>query len=292
MTDIDRRALFGAMGAGLLLAGCCPKPKKDDEVAKPTEKPLDEGSCGDAVGTGSGEHALWGDSVNRPRPRGVSTSTPFQPGYVCAAYTRFEPDGIVVRQGHVRLTGTAVGSEAEQNQIAIMLLKELKSPSASPQVNVEFASQNFENFSMNGQQVMVLFIDNPPSLVRFVSDADMPPATATEPKEDYLEHIVRFTQFSGQNIGEEMKKNNAFANLKPIDVSDPALDGPLAYRLDFWNRTLSGDIQANKTDASTHARYSMNVHLKMSAKPVGGAGSTVTFPLVLDPDTGNMGSNP
>jgi hypothetical protein len=292
MIEISRRTLFGAMGAGLVLASC----RNPDEPERPGEKVAGNATegkdCPGILGKGVGESALWGDSVNRPRPRFVPAAAQFKPGYVCAAYTRFEPDGIIVRQGHAQLTGTAIDSETEQNQIAVKLLKELRSPSTSPLVNVEFPSQNFENFSMNGQQVLVLFIDNPPSLVRFVSAADMPPATGGKPQENFLEHIVRFTQFSGQNIGEEMQKNHAFAALKPLDVSGQGLDGLLAYRLNFWNTIAGKNIEAKKSDPTTHARYSMNIYLRMTAKPAGSGGSTVGFPLVLDPDTGNMGANP
>jgi hypothetical protein len=80
--------------------------------------------------------------------------------------------------------------------------------------------------------------------------------------------------------------------LKPIDASGQGLDGLLAYRLNFWNTVAGKQVVAKKEDPTTHARYSMNVYLRMTAKPVGTSGSTVNFPLVLDPDTGNMGSNP
>jgi hypothetical protein len=290
MTDINRRTLFGAMGAGLVLAGCRRKPDTPDEPL--VGNPAGGKSCGGVVGGGAGESAIWGDPVTLPRPRFVPASAQFNPGFVCAAYARFESTGLVVRQGHVQLTGTAVNSEAQQNDVAVKLLKELRSPSTSPPVAVQFPSQNFDNFSMNGQQVLVLFVDNPPSLVRFVADADMPPAKPPKPRENFLEHIVRFTQFSGQNIGEEMTQNHAFAALKAIDVSGQGLDGLLAYRLNFWNTIGGKPIVAKKEDPTTHARYSMNVHLKMAAKPVGTGSSTFTFPLVLDPDTGNMGSNP
>ena len=288
MTAIDRRTLFGAMGAGLLVAGCR-RGSKPDTVKK------DEG-CGE-VGTSSGEHKVWGDTVNRPRPRGVSASTAFTPEYVCAAYIRFDPDGIFVRQGYVQLTGNAVNSESDQNAIAVKLLHELKAPTSNPPVNVEFLSSNFDDFSMNGKQVLVLFVDNLPSFVRFVGDADMQPGTSTIPRENYLEHIVRFTQFSGRIYGKEMEKNHAFCALKPIDLSGEGFAGPIAYRLNYWNRTLlGGDINSmsnrpDKNHPETWRQFSMNIHLKMTAKPTG-SGPTVTFPVVLDPDTGNMGSNP
>jgi hypothetical protein len=288
MSAIDRRMLFGAMGAGLLLAGCKHGEKKDDVLKEDKD-------CGDS-GHGAGESKLWGDPVSQKRPRGVSSMTPFKPDYLCAAYIRFEADGIVVRQGYVHLTGSAVDSEAEQNALAVKLLHELKAPSTPPQVTVEFPYSDFDNFSMNGEQVLVLFVDNLPSLVRFVADSDMQPATPQKPKENFLDHIVRFTRFSGRLYGQEMEKNYAFCALKPIDLTGQGFEGTLAYRMNYWNRTLAGDINSmsNKPDKNhpeTWRRFSMNIHLRMAAKPTG-SGSTVTFPVVLDPDTGNMGSNP
>ena len=291
MTGIDRRTLFGALGAGLVLASCRPKPK--DESGKPDlGGKFEESGCG-VVGNASGESALWGDTVNRPLPRGVPPGTAFKPEYLCAAYIRFEPDGIVVRQGHVRLTGTAVDSETEQGQIAQKLLMALKNPGSETGVNVEFQSENFDNFSLNGQQVLVLFVDNNPALARFVSAADMPPPKPGKPQEDFLEHIVRFTQFSGETLGEEVQKNYNFCALKPVSPALQGFDTPLAYRLNFWNRDASGSpIKAEKDKPDTHYRYSMNIHLKYAAKPGGTAGGSKYFPVILDPDTGNMGSNP
>ena len=291
MTDIDRRTLFGAMGAGLVLAGCSSKPKDEDSKGELSGK-LKESGCG-SVGSGAGESELWGDSVTRERPRRLPPGTLFKPEYLCAAYIRFEKDGIVVRQGHVRLTGTAVDSETEQAQIAQKLLTALKSPGSPTGVNVEFQSENFENFSLNGPQVLVLFVDNDPNLARFVSTADMPPQRPGKDPENYLEHIVRFTQFSGVTLGEEVQKNYNFYALKPVSPALQGFDSPLAYRLNFWNLDASGNpIKAKKDEPATHYRYSMNIYLRYAAKLAGAGGGKASFPVILDPDTGNMGSNP
>jgi hypothetical protein len=289
MIELNRRTLFGAMGAGLVLAGCRRSDKKEDAKAI-AEKPLDGDSCG-AVGSSAGESALWGDTVNRETPRGVPPGTPFTPDYLCAAYIRLEPTGIVVRQGHVKLTGSAVTSETEQNQIARQLLAALKSPGSPTNVNVEFRHDNFDDFSLNGKQVLVLFVDNDPALARFVSAADMPPAKPGGGQEDFLDHIVRFTQFSGETLGEQVQKNFSFCALKAVTPPLQGFDSDLAYRLNFWNRNMAGQqIQADKNDPATQYRYSMNIHLRIAAKP--GGGGMKTFPVILDPDTGNMGSNP
>lgn len=288
MTKISRRTLFGAMGAGLVLASC--RRGEEEPDGMPTVGKLDsEDSCGSATG----ESALWGDTVNRPKPRGVPPTMTFSPNYLCAAYIRFEPTGIVVKQGHVQLLGSAVTDEAEQNALAQKLLTSLKNPSAPTGINVEFPHQNFENFSLNGQQVLVLFVDNDPALARFVSAADMPPPKPGEAPQDVLDHIVRFTQFSGVNLGEEVQKNYNFCAIKEVVPALQGFDTTLAYRLNFWNRTAGNTpIQANKNDPSTHYRYSMNIHLRLAAKPSGAGGGAVSFPVILDPDTGNMGSNP
>ena len=290
MTEIDRRTLFGALGAGLVLVSCTPGAKKRKEGKKEEFGNPEEG---DSCGSAAGESALWGDKVNKPTPRGVPKGTAFKPDYLCAAYIRFEQDGIVVRQGHVHLMGTAVDSEAEQAAIAQKLLMALKNPGNPTGVNVEFRHDNFDDFSLNGKQVLVLFVDNDPSVARFVAKKDMPPAEPGKPQEDVLDHIVRFTQFSGVNLGEEAKKNYNFCALKPVEPPLQGFDSPIAYRLNFWNRDGSGDqIKAVKGKPETHFRYSMNIHLRFAAKPSGAGGGNVSFPVILDPDTGNMGSNP
>jgi hypothetical protein len=286
MTEINRRALLGAAGvagAGLALSSCCGE-KGPDKQSGYTGAALNPGYGGGPIG----ESELWGDTVNRPKPRNTSGS--FVPAYLCAAYVRFEATGVVILQGHVKLTAAEGQDETKQNDIARKLLMELKAPTAAPGpplATVLYKDSNFENMSLNGKQVLVIFIDNPKDYVRFVSDDDMwdrPDGT----REKFLEHVIRFTKYSSVKPGVEVMPNYNFANLKPIAMGAP-FDGELAYRLDFWNvDNAGGQIQATPGDEKTHYRYSMNIYLKMGTNPRGGK----TIATVLDPDTGNMGSKP
>lgn len=276
MTDIDRRTLIGLAGAGLVLAGCTPETR--DNVI------VDDGEDCEGEGEEFGECSLWGHTVNRPTPLNVPPGTVFSADYLCAAYIRFEAGAMIIRQGHVQLTGNAKTNENDQNVIAQKLLRVLKFPTETTDIVVQFRHDNFDNFSLNGKQVLVLCVDNLPQVARFVTAADMPSS------ENVLEHIVRFTKYSGTDY-KVVKKNHNFCAIKRIDPPTSDFEGPDAYRLNFWNRTPSGSqINAQSSNSTTHFRYSMNIHLKMAVNPTV-AGSRM-LPIILDPDTGNMGSNP
>ena len=70
-------------------------------------------------------------------------------------------------------------------------------------------------------------------------------------------------------------------------------DGPTAYRLEFHNTNYqgvewSGVVYEQK---ATHKRYAMNIHYLQRTSGEGGGGSDM-IPMVVDPDTGNMGAQP
>lgn len=272
MTDIDRRTLIGLAGAGLVLAACDDDTKNNVIVA--------DGKDCEGDGDAFGECSLWGDPVTKQRPPNVSSTTVFSADYLCAAYIRFEGGAMIIRQGHVELTGDAKTDENEQNGLAKKLLRALKFPTETTDIVVKFPHENFDSFSLNGQQVLVLYVDNLPQVARFVSAADMPSG------QDVLDHIVRFTKYSGVDY-KVVKKNHNFYAIKRIDPPAADVEGPDAYRLNFWNRTPSG-TQINPS--AGHYRYSMNIHLKMAVNPT--ASASRMLPVILDPDTGNMGANP
>jgi hypothetical protein len=233
----------------------------------------------------------FGDLVDNPQP----TSNPtvgFNPAYVCAAYMRF--DGLEMKARHAYLPITAADAP---DVIAKDLLQAIGSNeygNLRPEIR-----DNFTLFGFNSQQVVYLFVDNDPNTIGF--DATAQP-----------ENIVRFTQFSGIAPHRPRRMNYAFAGGRWVDFSQ-IMGGTLAwdrncnigYALDFWNtddngRPITGVV---RNDPFTHYLYSMNIHLRMltGSLPAPPAGVTppppappgVNFvPVIVDPDTGNMGGIP
>jgi hypothetical protein len=247
-----------------------------------------DGGCGDGdeCGEAAGESDLWGDSVNKMHP----TSTSFTPTHICGVYIRYEGNGPIIRQGYVRWQAS------KEEDLILDLLRSLKKP-AAPEVNVLYKRYNFDEFNMSSQQVVVIYLDNKPENVRFLTleDINDDPLTSGQqqsPEERLLEHIVRFARFSGIDRS-EVKKNRAFYNIRPIAMPHGEFRGPTAYRLEYYNTDDDGNPWQGVVynDKSTHKIYSMNIHLLVRSDPAGG-GRERMIPTILDPDTGNMGGQP
>jgi hypothetical protein len=145
-----------------------------------------------------------------------------------------------------------------------------------PSLKVVRPEENFNNFSMSSQQILVIFIDNDPAVVGFNET-------------NGLDHIVRFTPYSGKNPnGPQVQPNWAFSDLRPIKFKKPRLSHNKAYRIDFHNTDEGGKPINSNSNSSTWYVYSMNIHLRQ----VSGTSSNIYIPVIVDPDTGNMGSRP
>ena len=232
----------------------------------------------------------YGDTVNAPRPSSVPVVA-FNPTYVCAAYMHF--DGLQMKARHGYLPIGAGNSDV----IAKDLLQAIGSNvygTLRPELR-----DNFVLFGFNSQQTVYLFVDNDVDIVGFDPNGR-------------IENIVRFTQFSGLVPHRPRRMNYAFSNIRRLDFSQIAggslqwnRNCNIGYALDFWNtddngRVITG-VERDKT--YTHYLYSMNIHLRMRTgllpappagvgAPVPGPGVVTHVPIIVDPDTGNMGGTP
>lgn len=270
MSEIDRRTLIGVAsvaGAGLALTGCGgPKSFTD--------------------GCQIGEGELWGETVNKSHP----TATTFSPRYICAAYIKFAPNGPIIRQGYAPLPTAPI----TVNEQIIDLLRKLRTPQNPP--NVLHPRYNFTTFSLKGPHILVIYIDNNRDEARFLEVGDIlnDPLEVGEtrpPERRLLDHIIRFSKFSGNNR-KVIEKNYAFYDIDDVPMPTSGFDGRVAYRLNYYNTDEDGNTWDNvTTNASTHKIFSMNIHYLARSNPAGGGGS-VMIPMILDPDTGNMGAEP
>jgi len=259
MTEIDRRTLIGIGGASLVLAGC--KGSKDYAENSKLRGP-------------AGADRTWGLCEIHGKSAGLPTHPKknFVPQFLCAVYIKF--DGAV--RPIIRHAYTRWNSSSNLKSMAQTLLEQLRKDQYSSDVIRH--EVDFNNFTFKTQQYIVFFVDNLPTEIGF----------ARHPQDLlYKHHIVRFTPFSGNYPYLPREKNHAFFGFDELKIDKGNFNTDLAYQMKFYNTNdLDGnDITADESSNSWRI-YSMNIHLHVPQ------GSGNYLPIVLDPDTGNMGSDP
>ncbi|HYJ82681.1 MAG TPA: hypothetical protein VEW26_07560 [Allosphingosinicella sp.] len=267
MTDIETNAFIGAGDADSALAefGISTEVR-----ARGNGISVDEDDPG---GEPTGSGPLFGDSVRTVK---VSTAElSFNPQYVCAVYIRYEKNGRPnIRHAYKALSGPK--TDEEIRDIAEYILQDLRDDEYH--TDVIHVRKNFRGFTMMTQQVVVLFLDNDPAIIRMNDDSE-------------LENLIRFSAFGGVPPYTQRKKNFAFYNLQRIRLTKDVFDCNTAYRVDFWNIDETGallEIDSN-TAPEDHYVYSMNIHLLQAPYE---PDEVTAIPVILDPDTGNMGAEP
>ncbi len=219
----------------------------------------------------------FGQPATDSEPETDGNVTSFRPEYVCAVYIRFEPNGtLTVKQAHVAIakpqpTDTDIVSAAEP------LLNAMSKTGYAGNGAKKF-KENFEDFSFASQHAVIIYLDNKDDTVRFSSkDSD----------------IIRFTPISGNDPKTRVRPNHAFFNRRAIAVAPGGgTVGKRAYLVDFWNTDENGNAITGvvEKDPATHYIYAMNIHLEMATSKRTAKLNWV--PIIIDPDTGNMGGQP
>lgn len=269
MSGIDRRTLLGAAGAGLVLAGCTSKPGKKHGVEM-------VGTC-----------ALHGQSVTDKGPEVQGNVASFVPGGICILYLKFDANVVQARRTYVGVSGTS--PTAVQAKILGELQRLSKGMPPDPTKDVD----DIHPIRLGGQRLVVIYVNNKDDYVRFAYRRG---GTIQQEVETYP-RLVRFTQFSGENpidLSRIVRKNHAFFNIRKVILTgiSPDMESNEALFLEYWDTDEYGDKLVVKKDVpDTHYIYSMNIKLEMAMpKPTGGPERWV--PVIVDPDTGNMGAEP
>jgi hypothetical protein len=288
MVSINRRNLIAGAGAGLVLSAC----RGDTGSAESGDTtPLKMMAPCEDYGQ------LVGDTEPSVIPKG---SRKFAPGHVCCVYVKFEPAGISVRHAYVPV---ASGSAKEDWHKAGKALFRVIKSNEYKDTGVIRVEDNFNRFSFNSPQLLMFFIDNDPKYIDFDNTHPNPDGKRAE------DHIIRFTPRGVKRPEEVRQRNHAFLNLQPIDYAAvdttewPFSSNSKGYALEYWNIDDKGkDIDyVQAANEKTYYLYSMNIHLKVAplllATPVNVPKPSPTsadafVPMVLDPDTGNMGGTP
>lgn len=276
MSGIDRRTmmgLVGAAGAGMMLSGC--KDRKKEEVKASKSKPV--GYCD-----------LAGQSVRDRAPKVAGNVTAFKPKYICIVYVKFDVNTkLVVRRTYVGPLTVANPSPTQVEGMAQQVLAQLAAGNSYNQHD----KPDIDPIHLGSQQIVVFYIDNPTDRIRFKHN---PADTNDTNNNSSFDRTIRFVKFSASDTPVDIKDNNAFFNIMKMNIVNQgtSLKSDVAFRLDFWNTNEMGNEikDVDPDDPDTHYLYSMNIHLEM-ASPVS-ATSNKWIPVILDPDTGNMGGEP
>jgi hypothetical protein len=289
MIEIDRRSLIGIAGASLVVGGC-------------------RGGAGNDANSGQSQSVNmlapcedYGQLVGDTEPSVIKKgSKTFAAQAVCCVYIKFEATGVSVRHAYVEV---ASGSKKDAWYRAGKALFQAIESNEYKDVAVVRVEDNFNNFSFSKPQLIMFFIDNDP---KFADFDDTHPNADGKRRED---HIIRFTPRGSKRPEQVRQRNHAFLNLQPVDyvsIDDtawPFSSNKSGYALEYWNIDDEGKyidyVETGKE--KTHYLYSMNIHLKVAPltlavpnnapKPSPTSASTF-IPMVLDPDTGNMGGDP
>jgi len=265
MSGIDRRTLLGAAGAGLVLAGCNPKSGK--------HKTEMVGTC-----------RLHGQSVRDKMPYVLGNTKSFVPDRLCIVYLKFASGRMKVRRTYLDITSST--------NIPAALLTELKriSPWGAPDSIKD--RNDLHPIKLSGQRIVAIYLDNNRNDIRFSYKRG---GTIQQEDESYA-HTIRFTQYSGEDPDNIIRKNHAFFNVRKILLSGVTgpMQSPEVFLLDYWNTNEIGNkIEVVSGEQDTEYVYSMNIKLEMAA-PVPGSSTSpqLWIPVIVDPDTGNMGAEP
>jgi hypothetical protein len=271
MTRINRRTVLTAAGAGLLLpAYDWSHPERERRYARDDPR----GPCEN-----------YGELATKTEPHeGPGVNATFNPQYLCVLYVRFRDDKTLkVRTAYVDLPPSSSDDESVKRLARPILEAMHRNEHAS--IQAKRKGEDFEAFGSDEQLIIVVFIDNDPADIAF---DDRLLATHGH------DFVIRFTPFSSRNPdATNIYKNNAFLGLRPLTFDRPKpLRTERAYRLEFWNTDHQGNPITGVIEgqANTYYLFSMNIHLKIAMKTTGGQNYWV--PLILDPDTGNMGFKP
>lgn len=289
MSDLDRRTILGAAGAGLAVAACSPKSQTE---------PQKDGVEADSEADARAPYPQYGDDPHSKVTSKFPTNAGLNPEYICAVYIRFDTDGtMIARHGYFDLSKITV--DMSEDKIAATLLQAAAAAKNTAEwkvVNYGHSRKevNFENFSFGHRTRIYILIDN--DNVKFDDRKD-----TQNDAEGVYRNLLRFTKFR-VDTG-KIQKDGKF-QLVPASANHAFFDATLVRLDGFPNRELlrvdnhytdknGKPIKADPNVPDSHQLYSINFNLLWTTKDTSGKPPvTRKIPMVIDPDGGNMGSQP
>jgi hypothetical protein len=191
----------------------------------------------------------------RRYPHGASAGD-FEPQYLCLAWVSFASAGIAARHAYFPMP-----SDLEAFAAAEFSAMSSTGQWASAPIRQDV---NFVNFTFGSQQLVVFHFDPAGIPTRF------DPANP-----------IQFAPFGAD--GQAKARNNSFLN-----PGIRSWAGKEMLVLENWYV----DEDGRPILPPLELYYTMNVHLLTPCLLTGANGESRELPLVLDPDTGNMGAEP
>lgn len=285
MTEINRRGLIGAAGASVALAACSQQSAGSGKTTKKNWQDMTKIEL-------KGIFPSFGHPVTATKPDPLQPDISFDPEWICVVYMKMEANGeFTVRHGYEPYPGQYPNPQGERATVEGLLQAAARGAGSWLHASGEWEKRrehNFDDFSQNSQQRIWFFVDNLPREMTFEDRNG----------DDF---IIRFAPMSGvdpenrlpANQNRQHYPNNAFFNIDVInDVTIPNLKGKTLISLDYWNTNLKGErvVVAPKAPIADHYLYAINIHLKLAMSKR--AGPNQWLPMIVDPDGGNMGSQP
>lgn len=277
MRKIDRRTMIGtagigAVGATMALAAC------STEAGGSSKDAPDEND--------TGANDQWGEDPHAAGPK-MPPPGGFDPKYLCIVYVKFTGSNMVVRHGYIASSPksdaeTLAQSEARQMADAETLLSVAAQEGwAASRVGHPRKEVNFERFDFGQQMRLFFYIDNDGI------------AFDGRKKDGAYANLLRFVKYNKSNEMDAYKPkavdpNHAFfgATLVPLKVNGKERQ---ALRLDNWYCGPNGK-PVDPRDPSTHQFFAMDLNLLWTGAVAGT--NRKSIPIIIDPDGGNMGSQP
>jgi hypothetical protein len=221
----------------------------------------------------------WGMDPHGPNPLGAS----FEPEYVCIIYFKFDdPKKTMIRQGYFATSSIPAGMT--EKTFAEKMLKEASKAKTSKDwldnpTGDKRKEFNFNGFTFGHAARIYMLVDN--DNVRF----DDRKTDVGTPEERYA-NLVRFTELRVDKDAADFRLIPADQNYSFYGATLTDLSGRKGLMMDNIYRTEDGG-----TPSKDNPRiYSMNFHLFWDA--VDKEGKLTSVPIVIDPDGGNVGSQP
>ncbi len=275
MGQIDRRTLIGAAGATVALAACSKGDEKAVSAKGNTELCdfFDSEKTGLTVqGTGPeyelpgipDDHVVNGKSRRYPKH---TKNKVFTEDHLCLVYLKFENNRLTSSHAHFAKTLTSVSGKF-RNYSATRSWIINNEPIADAPIGGE--RKNFDPFTFGSPTRIYFFLDN-------TGDARFDPI-----------NLIQMTQFGRKGKKDPKDINNSFFNPEIIKVDNIEILTIENWYTNNKNGKLITKYKPGQETIPDAESFSMNIHFLLKS----GGSPTIEIPMVIDPDGGNMGSQP
>jgi hypothetical protein len=256
MTQINRRGLIGIAGAGLIVSGC----SKAQDASKRTNIPKDdyENTTFDPIWN-------YGQQPWDTVPQGWDKA--FNPDYLCVVHIELASDlRIITKRVHRPAVKSPANDWSSNKANAVDIINKLNRGDALPPTDKLF--EGLKNFAFGQAHHVVFYVKN--SAAEF--DSEYPIWFGKKLRNAY-------------KGSKKAEPNESFFGANPETIN--SISGGSKSVTYVENHFKVGSGNAHKPiPKDKNLIYSLNLNVVVPSNE----DATYTIPLIIDPDTGNMGS--